>query len=393
MLWRLRVVWATGLVALLSATWPLWTPARAVPRLPAIEALCGVPVSADYGLLVLVGYGVARGAVGRFRGACLGICAMALAGLMALDQLRWQAWAYHLLLLGPVVAARPSRAALGMARLLAAGVYLYSALWKLDATFTQTLGRQVAGVIGLDHSTGLSDLVAATLPWAELLVAALLLAPRAQRLGVGLSVTQHLLTVVALGPLGLGHHAGVLVWNIVFACHVVVLFWRPLPAVAPSGGWLARGLIGGALLAPVGYPLGWWDAWPSWALYAPGGPRADAYLHPAVWSRWPDAIPLALEPHSEERGSGVPWRRIDLEAWVLDATWAPLYPSPRVGTALAGALNARLGAGDHLRVVVSGRAHPATGARPTRTLAGPAALRDGLSGYTLGTQAVWTRPP
>lgn len=406
---RLTIAWATTLLILLGLTWPLWTPWRDVPRVAPLSALGALPPAFDLVLLGMVGAGVlltVRRRTSPYRG--IGIATAALLGLMAVDQLRWQPWAYHALIVGAVLAASDARRAIGGLRLVAIAVYGYSALAKIDAEFVATLGRQMVGVlvgaIGTNAAMLDGSLVQASalaLPLSELGLAVLLaaslrwrsLANPACRL-VGLT---HLTTIAVLSPWGLGHSLGVLLWNAGFAWQTILLFSSSLPersatpvdqATSPVARWVTRTAIGLAIFAPLGTPIGLWDQWPGWALYAPGGERATLLIHTAAIDRLPDSLGRYVDADADVAS---PWRRVRVNDWMLSETGAPIYPQNRLVAAIASGLLERYPLTDRLRVSVESAADRRTRQRDRKELTDRAAIRKASTLFGAEPVVVWTR--
>lgn len=391
--------WAVTLGVLLAATWPLWTPLRDTPLLPPLGLLAGLPPTFDYVFLAGVIFGVFNTLRGR-RG--VGMATAALLALMALDQLRWQPWAYHALLVGCVLTAAREQVAFKWLRRLTIAVYAFSAIAKLDATFAQTLGQQMLGVIALGTGIELDKLseptrlgIALTLPAMELAIAGLLAAScRWKRLATPAcvaAVVMHAATVALLGPWGLGHSAGVLLWNVGFAWQTVVLF-RPRgesasqPATTGSEK-LAAALCVFAIAAPLLTPFGLGDQWLGWALYAPGGERATLYVHNAAVDR----LPASLARFADLPADGSPWRRLRLDDWQLAETSAPIYPQNRIHAALAVALAERFPLTGRLRLVVESAAGRVDISRTSRELVDLDDFRQESQLFNLRPGAVWTR--
>jgi hypothetical protein len=387
-------VWAGTLAILLAATWRLWTPWRGTPRIAPLEAIEIIPPMIDFALLALVGYGLlrtlratlssnflasprresweeseyaphshdSRRGLAVYRIGVL-IATLALVGLMLLDQLRWQPWAYHAAIAGVILANATRPQALRLLRLVTVAVYAYSAIAKLDAEFAATLGQQMLGAVGLDlaiWSDTTRTAIALTIPTVELAVAGLLAASlKWRRLRVVACVAVvaiHAATIAVLGPWALGHSLGVLLWNVGFAAQTVILFWpqheeNSAPVTRLSRLTLAA--CGLAVLAPVITPFGLWDQWPGWALYAPRGERATLFVHTASVER----LPKSLQPHIEESSDG-PWRRVRLDKWTLAETAAPIYPQNRIVAAMALGLMEHYALTGRVRVVDESPAPP-----------------------------------
>ena len=329
--WLGRLVGA-GTLALVGVTWPLWLPPtpESFPQLPLVAWLVPAPGWCDWLAVGLIVAGAMGLAVGERRGVSppsgaddphapdasggsrLAVRLLRLAPLtlllglalaMLLNQIRVQVWAYQFLLLAGVLAACPrtpagDRAAVLLARVLACGVLFHSALSKLDLAFAEGPGAWLMGgflslfradAAGVDPA--LVKAAAFAVPAWELALAVLLAVPSLRRVGLVGAGGMHLALVATLW--NLDQSWGVLLWNLFFFLHELVLFW-PEPrgervpvwtAVRTAGvrAWPAAAVI---LLAgwvlPLGTRSGYWDVWPGWAVYAGGVPKARGYLHPGT---------------------------------------------------------------------------------------------------------------
>lgn len=390
------LAWAATLLACVGVTWRLWTPLRDTPRVAPSGLLGGVPPAFDYALLLLLAFGLWRAISSRDawrRGVV--IATAALAASMAFDQLRWQPWAWHAVLAGVVFAASSGCRTLSGLRALAVAVYAYSAVAKLDAEFVGTLGQQMLDTLpGADRlPDGARQAIAWTMPVFEFAIAGLLAASvRWRRIATTACIavaTLHIGLIGVLGPLGLGHSLGVLLWNAGFAVQTVVLFRPSGPQPDTTGrirvaGWAACVL---GVAAPALAPFGYWDQWPGWALYAPGGERASLFVHQAVAERLPDA----LTPFVDLLSDGV-WRRVRLDDWVLADTGAPLYPQIRVKAAIALGLAKRYPLGGRLQLITESAAGRLSRARTSLALDGPMEIeRASRRGVLFKPSVVWTR--
>lgn len=403
--WLARFVGLAGL-ALVAVTWRLWLPRTDFPQVPFAGWFVGAPPWLDWtGLAALLaGYAgllIAAQSPRLLRIACLVLTA-AIALMALLNQHRFQPWAYQFGLTTVVLALAPARQALGLLRVLTISLYFHSALSKLDHSFLTTHGQQFflallqsVGLSGERFPEGVRQFGAATFPAGELAVAIALLVPRTRRIGVVGAVLMHSLLLLALGPWGLGHRPGVLIWNAYFIAQAVLLFGnsRRAPAIAAdavrtcrSRGVLRRrtaeAIIVAAVLLPLLEPFGLFDHWPAWALYASRPERVHVYVTEDARDRLPEEIRKHVaEPRPFER-----WLRVGLERWSLEALSAPLYPQGRfqIGTALALAERHELG--NEIRVVVLGPAHRLTGKRTTTEFIGLPALRRAAFGFTLNAK-------
>ncbi|TWT75923.1 hypothetical protein Pla123a_27080 [Posidoniimonas polymericola] len=403
--WLARL-WAVATPLLVGVTWPLWSGAARLPAVPAADWLRTPPF---VGPLLLAG--AAWGALCVLRGKCqtgLAYGVVCLGGLMLLDQLRWQPWAYHLLIMAVVLLTAGPTLAVRLLRALAVSVYFYSAVAKLDYAFASTLGRQMleaaTGWVGLSPREWPVWLVfglALAMPVAEGLIAPLLCFRKTRRVGLLLATAMHAGAVLVLGPLGLGHRPGVLLWNLVFPTHLWLLFGPPIrsagmQAVRARPSWapaVAVGIVVLAIVGPLTRPLGWWDRWPSWGLYAPGGERTEVLVHRSVVDRLPDSLPLdspdeatgrAPTPDADEQSD---WRRLRLDEWSLGNSWAPLYPQRRTTIALARSIQSSARLGDFLRVDLYTAANRFSGERQVETLLGAKAIDAYAERYWLNAKS------
>ena len=391
-----RVAWlrrAVGLFGLLlvAATWPLWTPQTVFPQVPFFRVLLSVPAWCQWigtaAMLAGLG-GMLTAPEGRAARGALALFAAATCGMVLLDQQRFQPWAYELLLIAVVLAAAPATAAFALLRLLVISSYFYSALTKLDYAFVHTLGQQfleaLLGIMGTG-AEGFSESArlgaALVFPLGELAVAVALFFPRTRRAGLVGAIAIHLLLLLILGPLGLGHKPGVLVWNAFFIVQDVLLFGlaRPKPSMEPAleetpevaeklrAPWPITVLVAAALVLPLLAPWSWFDVWPSWGLYAAGAQRTVLQVHRRAENKLPDELRPFVEEPSDLSD---PWLTLRLDRWALETLGAPIYPQNRVQLAAALAVVSELNLDTRARVVRFGLADRFTGERDVEVVSG-----------------------
>ncbi len=409
--WRRRAFEKTLLAAeliLLAVTWKLWTPQTAFPQVPLIGWTRDIPVSLEWcGGLLLVG-ALAVGLLAESERAsrwAMALAAVAMLGLIAVDQLRLQAWAWQFLLLALAWTALPSREAWGWLRLLAISLYVFSALSKLNPEFLATLGPrfveqglQFVGLSMASWSDGLRTAVVLALPLGELLVGVGLVWPAARRWAVLAAVLMHALLIAVLSPWGMKHSAGVLVWNLFFIAQVILLFGgraeqgstaqvdqdpvsgerTTLRARGTRG--FARVLLGLAVVLPIVEPWGWWDAWPSWGLYSARNERTEVYLSAENVSRLKGPVRRFVDEAADEAGE----RRLRLDAWCLDALGVPITPQHRQQLGVVRGLADRfLLSPEGVRCVRVGAASYGTGERRRQEVRGDD-LRESAGQFWLG---------
>lgn len=388
-LW-LRRTWALFGIGLVSATWPLWTPQQRFPQVPLLAGLQALPAWSHWllggGMLLGLAGALAAPGLGRIAVGSSLLFACATAALVAIDQHRLQPWAYQFVMVAIVLALVKPRAAVGWLRWLIITFYLYSAVTKLDHTFVHTLGQQFLGALA--EPLGLRPAAwseparvaaALTFPLGELAVAVALCLARGRAIGLAGAVALHLLLLAILGPWGLDHKPGVLLWNMYFIVQDLLLFWPdrkfvPLAALGPAAGrhvprtpWAIRAMLLAAMLLPVLGGTAWFDLWPSWGLYAPSAERVQLLVHRNDEARLPDALGRFVEPLA---GPSEPWLVVRLDRWSLDALGAPIYPQNRFQLGVAEAVMGRYSLGHRVRVVRWELADRLTGRRQYDVLAG-----------------------
>ena len=419
---------ALAVVTLVAVTWRLWTPQDVFPQVPLVSAGHWLPAWLDWPLLAVLltapaiaaacctagamGGLPARAASGvskpyvaaRVRRAALVAFVLAAALLVIGDQHRLQPWAYQFALIALVLALTSPARALALARVLTIGIYLYSAWSKFDYSFLDDLGpRMVApllNVVGIAPDA-MSDshmwIAAAALPCGELLVACGLLFRSTRTLALSASVAMHLALLFVLGPWGLDHSWGVLLWNVFFIAQNLVLFFplnkqprqlrkverttshsRPRHRISRTRG-LATGIVVASLVLPLAEPWGWFDVWPSWGLYASRAERSVVLLRAAR----DEAIPTELRPFLRDVPGSPGWRQLDLQNWSLSALRVPVYPQNRFQMAIAHAVAEALDRDAEIRVLGASQSNRWTGERQIQEFSGQPKIQQAAAKYRL----------
>jgi hypothetical protein len=378
---RYRAALCGSTLLMVGLSWPLWVDDPDFPRVPFVRGLPEGPPWVSW--LVFAGIVATLGLamVGLRWRLMLRINLPLLAFAILEDQNRFQPWAYQFALIGLAMACMSRGRALWMARWYAFGLYFYSGLSKLDASFCRELGPAFlsAGLVpfGIDPgrwSESARTLACLCMPAFEIAVAWLLVFRSTRRFGLVGAIAQHSALVGILGPWGLGHSTIVLVWNISLIIEDVILFGRstiPIDLESETTlGRVARVAFWVAMILPAGERLGFCDAWPGHALYASHAERSDVFVHEADLDRFPEAIRRRLGP-----SGATPWRRLDLTGWSRDVRGTPMYPSGRVGNAVAEFLEVRYSGSQPSRLVQWGRARAWDGDRERDESLGLAAIR------------------
>ncbi len=384
---------------LLISTHRLWLGSSEFPRVPFVVGLEVLGAMSDRWLCVagllavaVLGGQAASGGRGTCRGehvvggrfpfrlgrslalptrAALLVLLASIALLVLRDQHRLQPWLCHFVIL-TLILARARRVALQRDLILiTASLYVWSAWSKLDVSFITTYGQQLVeamlGAVRLSSrfwSPTSRTLAAAMLPVGELVIAGLLLPRRTRRLGWVLSGVMHVALMLAVGPLGLNHLSGVLIWNVFFLGQNWLLF-RTERSESPTllarprqwESWLA--LI--VAVAPVLRSVGWLDHWPAWAVYASGIERVSLLVHESAIEKLEPSLRASVEPSQWHPG----WRYLRIERWSLETVNAPIYPQDRFFVGVACAIAERSQLDWELKLVWQSAADRFTGKRRT----------------------------
>ena len=404
---NLRSIIAFAGFNLIWVTWRLWIGAPVFPQVPLVSWFIGWPNWCDWAVsgLMVVSLISTFGTGERIHDNRPASLTFSLSFLLVvlLNQHRLQPWAYEFCVLLLVMAFLPPPKAVPCLRLFVASIYLHSGLSKLDVTFLTTHGEVFISVltdaIGWDLSSapvGVRRALVAMLPLGEILVAVGLLAPKTRRAAKWISVLMHLMLLWILGPWGLGHQPGVLIWNVYFIVQNLILFHSNPNApsemltgsseVASSrrmqilGGYA---LVAVVVLLPFLEPFGWYDHWPSWAVYASRPERVRVYVSE---NRVQD-LPVELQKFVTEddppadaverffAGKSA-LKRLRIDQWSLEVLKAPIYPEDRFQVGVALALAEKYDLGDDLRVEIDGPANRFTGERSKTILNGEEEIRE-----------------
>lgn len=336
---------------LVTLTFPLWTAGSEFPAVPliGIEFSPGVRLASGLGLLaaclsfLLVTLRewrrnrLIRNAEGdrseceHFAGPVrLSALAIVVTGSLCViaNQHCLQAWHWLLMIVMTMVAGMRKGSLLSSFSIVLASVYLCSGLSRISfSEQPNATDMIVQSLLGLVFPSNIAvDLrwiqMAAMIATAgEILTGCCLCFRQTRKIGLVLAIGMHVALMLALGPFGLRHHWGVILWNLCFICTL------PLVAVGAQSGWTLRESwpgIGMAAFSLSGL-LGLADNWPSWQLYS---------SRPETWELWLDRetaaeLPLALQPFLSTPLFDEEWRVVKLDRWSLSETGAPMYPEDR----------------------------------------------------------------
>jgi hypothetical protein len=302
-----------------------------------------------------------RGLASRFAS---GGVAISLLCFFIFDQHRLQPWAWQFFLLSVLLALADDVTATRCWIWLTVSIYFWSAVSKFDYNFFHDQGPIL--VEGLKHAIGLRhaanrwvesfDVGAAiVLAAGEMSVAVLLSFVRTRRIGVWLAVYMHVALLIALGPLGLNHSWGVLLWNAFFAGQTWLLFrsaCEPRDSAAGSltvkrtgsasrwGNRLATGVILGAVLWPVLEPAGGCDHWLAWAVYSARAGQLEILVESdEPLPDGPAEFDQVIRTVNEQ---STVYYRAKVAGWSVKELGVPIYPQYRFQVAMGHYLTQRL---------------------------------------------------
>ncbi len=383
-----RSVLALATCAMMALSWPLWVGASLYPRVPFVAP------SPDLGYVVswlLFGTlwvsTLAMVSERLWRGAAIVSLAM-LSWLVLADQNRLQPWVYQYALTSVALLTANERWGLRLARVFLIAFYFHSGLSKLDYTFAHEMGPaflraglDLVGVSAQKWSEANVARLSLLMPAFEILVSLLLMFGRTRRLGLVGVITIHSALLGILGPWGLGHSTIVLVWNGALILENLLLF-GPRPGSAPVELFPQKRrrpavavLFAAVALLPFTERWGFWDTWPSFAVYASHNERSEVY----VWTEDVARLPAVIRQHAY-RADESRWSRVDLLGWSREERGVPNYPQSRTESAVGEWLATRFRLLHEVRVVHRGRADRLTGNRVTSITFGPGKPGSGTTG-------------
>jgi hypothetical protein len=398
------------LLVLLAVTFPLWLGSSDMPSIPLVDVGIRLPgfVSAITFIVLLAGLLGVVIAPDRCRkvwwvvAGCLGVCFL-------LDQHRLQPWAYQSAIYALLFACMSPQRARRYLIPLAASVYLYSAAGKFDYQFMHTVGQDFLQTItrplgGLPDRFDDSLRARLTLifPAAEFAIGLGLLF-RVSRRGAAAGVMlMHVSLILVLGPWGLDHSTGVLVWNGLLILQAYLLMFRSpshdgkdarenipspgepnrRPARASVASFLVSGVVLVALMAPLLERRGYWDHWTSWSLYSPHTSRVEIEVHQSAVDRLPPALQPLVAQDSGDDG----WQQVEIGRWSLESRRVPIYPQARYQLALAAQIARRAPLDREIRARLRGVADRWSGRRDEVFLLGRGEIERGLQRFWLTSQ-------
>lgn len=400
-------------IALIAATHRLWIPQTFFPQVPAFEILCDAPTWLDLLCLAFLLAGLLILAIWRSEYLSKCGCALVLATLtvhFCLDQHRLQPWAYQLWLFALIAFCCSIRFRHSLMRTLMISIYFYSAIGKLDFEFLHTVGQQMLGamvkLLGQDPTlipSWLRIVLVACFPLAELAIAAGLAWPQSRRVAGWFAIGVHLILIVVLGPLGLNHRLGVLLWNAQFAVQSYLLFvvgsisgdnrakTEQQGALEPPSRvrWILHAscttFIATIILMPLTERIGIWDHWPSWALYSPHSSRVRVEVSAQSLNRLPAELVALINRPSSDADEILDWVYLPIDVWSLQTLATPIYPQGRFQLGVARHIANEIHSEFQVRVTVLSSASRFTGHRESVSFEDAEGIKKSAANYWFNT--------
>lgn len=324
-------------IALIAATFPLWTGRHSFPVIPLITGI-SLPAIIDHCvvcvLLAACAYTVAGFKTSRWDIIICGVALTAAIVLVVLNQQRLQAW-HWLFVLGLLTSFFRPDNGLKLLQSVLASVYVCSALSRLGPTAHQGMSAAILDQllrmmhINPEVAAGqIGEILCHAFNIAELAVGILLILPGSRRYGILSAMLLHSTLLLALGPLGLRHHWGVLIWNICFLCLIPVVFAGPrtgLKSAGPDSDWGFRIATICIWLFPLSGLVGIADNWPAWQLYSTRPESWTLQIHEQDVPKLPESVRPHVTSPSPFEDSIV----VKLDRWSLAETGSPISPESR----------------------------------------------------------------
>jgi hypothetical protein len=375
----LRVATVAQLLLMLS-TWPLWWGTAHFPSVSLIPGFDSVTATNWCSRVLLSGLVVlsvwmvsAKGGRQLSRRALpVLLCAV---GLALLNQHRLQPWHWLFIMMTLQAWLLEGKQLLQCLRLTIVTIYVFSALSRITTGSANTMSIAIiheAADVLLPRTVRLSETsihgISHLMIIGEISIGVLLLVPRLRIAGIVSAVCMHVLLMAVLGPFGLKHHWGVLIWNLFLALCVPFLFCcsgnsEQSNSQITRPSFVFRGLVAFVVLFPLSGLFGIADNWLSWQVYSP---RPET-IHLLVETGSIDRLPESVRPSVRPALLLSDWHPVRLDHWSLAGVRAPLYPEDRFQLAITQLLVADLPDGS-FRIEISRPAVPQWWQRDASTI-------------------------
>lgn len=239
-------------------------------------------------------------------------------------------------------------------RVILAGVYVWSGVWKLNPAFAREVVPRFFEVFGLGAIPLELPVIAWLIPLVEIVGGILLLLGRTRRIATIALIVLHLLIILAL--IVMGWNVVVIPWNI--SMILLLLVCRPFGRGAGRARLRPTPGLGAAILLfwllPSLRIAGLRDAWLSGELYSGNNVEAVFIYHASDRANLPPVDPSLLYARP---GTGQEF--LSLNGWSVSELNVPMYPEERYALRLAPHLCRSMDYPDSAAVRISIR-HPFT---------------------------------
>ncbi len=389
-------------ILLLISTWPLWWGGSEFPQVPLLP----ISIPVELGRWMTAGLLLSASCVVVVRSPKLlriSVLAAAIFGafLTVQNQHRLQAWHWLFLIISSGWLILPAGNRLPWMRHAVSAVYVCSALSRLTPNpvtgMTSAIVYQILATIkiqGLAPDSSAMVLLCHVMTIGELLIGVLLLFSRTRGFVVIAAILLHVVLMIVLSPLGLNHHAGVILWNACLLCVVSVLFAGPDKSVKPQSHLQqqpksrATSLTACCVLAvtwlfPISGLFGIADNWPSWQLYSSRPESWVLYIHRDSLQ----ALPKNLTSYIAPPAPPADFFAIRLDRWSLDQTGSPMYPEDRFQAAVIEMVLGSLSTNAQFQIILTTPRSPDWWHRDERRISTREELEVGQRSFYLNTTA------
>ncbi len=263
------------------------------------------------------------------------------ATLPVLNQHRLQAWHWLFLVLVAQTQIVHKDHKTFVRRITFAAVYIFAALSRIGPGIADGVSVQMLSTVF--RSPGVSHLLTndtfifaacAAMSLIECSVGVGLLFAGTRRFAVPAAMLMHASLIGILGPWGLNHHWGVVLWNVFFICAIPLVFSsapqnaheasnQSSPKLRHRPGTIVVILF--VVATPLSGLFSIADNWPSWQLYSPRPEVVRLFVKSSATEQLPETVrPFVGQPAPLQD-----WCPVQIHRWCLETVQTPMYPEDR----------------------------------------------------------------
>lgn len=227
--WAFRIM-LLGILGTLLLSSKVWMTERNFPIIPLFEGIPSMPPPLDYILYsVLIVLAIYQIIYLENRNTKIALVAL-FAFLMAGDQMRWQPYNMHylLMLIGLLFYPGNVDRLIAVFRLMIVTFYLWSGIQELNTVFYESIFPWMAGPLAEKFPSAMEEYVLGAgyvFPWLNLATGVALLFPVTRNYAVYTGIGIQLFLFYALSPMGNDWNAAILPYNAALAAFTYVLFY------------------------------------------------------------------------------------------------------------------------------------------------------------------------